>query len=91
MGAGIYWRPVATSMQRLEAWAPDHFRRAMCEVFGGDGPWTVGRDELPKLRAMAAVISAPANEPGDTRAPNPYRELIMAVEQVGDVEVFLRY
>jgi hypothetical protein len=64
------------SAKDLGADAPSACYQAMTDTFGA-APWQVGTDELPVLRAMAAVATGESF----------YRDLIASVEQHGAIVV----
>jgi len=69
MAMDIMWRPTDHNDKRLDVPAPSSFIDVMAEA-GFRLPCTLTDDDLPILRAMAAVYGR------NPDLPNPYYELV---------------
>lgn len=83
MSASICWRPTDNSRKHISVGAPSSFMQTMDRA-GLRLPCTLGENELPTLRGMAATWSAPENA-------NPYQQIIDLIEQHGEIDLFAEY
>ena len=74
MSASIFWEPVNPRPDRIGTWAPSYFMECM-ERVGLRLPCTVSRSDIPKIQGMAATIK------DDSEAPNPFKEILEALEK----------
>lgn len=84
MSQTILYRPIALDKAReVRTFYPSHFTSAMSKVFG-DPPWILENDPaiMRRLEGMAAVCREVE--------PNPYKQLIEEIENLGCIEVFIR-
>ena len=84
MSANIYWRQVKPKDgTSLNVSAPSYFMGVMERAFGSF-PCTLTEEHIPVLTGLAATIDRDDRE-------NPYQELIKAIQQYENVEVFAVY
>jgi len=81
MSANIYWEAVDPNPKSLHVMAPSWFMECL-ERAGMDLPHTFSRDDIPVLRGLAATIR---------EEKNPFKELIQAIEENDDVNVWYEY
>lgn len=81
MSASILYEPVNPNPKSIGAWAPSHFMECM-ERAGMGLPCTLDESNIPTLRGMAAAFGV------QKEAPNPYAELIEAIETNGKISVW---
>lgn len=84
MSASICYQPVDPKPKTIGAWAPSHFMESMERANLGL-PCTLKETDIPILRGMAATFS----DHGD--APNPYQEIIDAIEKYGAIEMWAEH
>lgn len=81
MSITIYYRQVQPkSMKALGTYTPSGTKEALCRAFG-DMPIRLDNESLPVLRGMAAMDAE------FSKNPNPYQELIEAIEKLGVLEL----
>jgi hypothetical protein len=84
MSASICYRPVDPKPKTIGAYAPSSFMEAM-ERAGMQLPCTIGKGAIPVLSGMSATWGKGAD------SPNPYQNVIDAIEKYGDIELWAEY
>ena len=82
MSATIFWEPVDPNPKHLHTTAPSWFMGCLARA-GMELPHTFGFDDIKTLRGLAAAM--------DDDARNPFKELIEAIEQNGEVNVWYQH
>jgi hypothetical protein len=83
MSATIYWEPAKRERESLYTMAPQSFKESLraAEI---SCPGTVGHSALPALRGMSRLF-------GEAVHKNPYYQLILAIEEHGEIELTMEY
>jgi len=84
MSASILYEPINPNPKSIDAWAPSSFMETMQRA-NIALPCTLGPDNIPILMGMAAVFG----DKGD--APNPYQQLVDAINKYGKISVWAEY
>lgn len=85
MSASILWQPATPPEgESLHTMAPQAFMRTL-RAIGWDDGGELSNDHLVALKGLAATIS------DDERYPNPYKQLIEAIETHGTIRVWPEY
>jgi hypothetical protein len=87
MSASILWEPINENPKRLGCWTPSAFQEVM-ERAGLRLPVTLEPKDIPKLAGMAATM-IPLGQ--NDAAPNPFQQLIDAIESNGAISVWAQY
>lgn len=80
MSTRLHYTPIRPMSEiELQTFCPSRIISQMARVFG-DPPWKLSSDKDRRiLRAMSVVLAE--------EQPNPYQQLVDALDKVGDVEV----
>lgn len=84
MSASIYWKQVKpVKSHSLNVGAPSNFLEILEKVFGSRNP-QLDESNIEALKGMAAVYNIYGGV-------NPYEELIEAIEQYKEIELWAEY
>jgi hypothetical protein len=81
MSANIYWEPVVNRANDLHVSAPSWFMESLERADMGL-PHVFGSGDIPVLKGLAAAMRDD---------PNPFKQLIEAIEKHDKVEVWYEY
>lgn len=81
MSASIYWKPAdPEKLNRINTSTPSAFQDSMARA-GLAMPCVLSKEHVPTLRGMAAM---------ETYEPNPYQQMINAIDSHIVIEVLAR-
>lgn len=83
MSANIYYKQVKPRDRKsVNTMAPSSFLAAMERAFGS-GPWRLTAEQIPILTGLMAAVPEE-----DDEYNGPYDQLIEAIHQLGEIEVW---
>jgi hypothetical protein len=88
MSANLYWRPSITAKGEICTWAPSRTIATIERVFRRSLPCCFNARDRDKLEALRDAMHSP--DPDD-RHPNPWDEILEALDSFEEIEVWAEH